>query len=375
MTDASATVATFAAHDFPPLRNDRLLMAARQEPVDQVPVWLMRQAGRYLPEFRAVRARHDFFTVCRTPELACEVTLQPLRRFHAADAPLDASIIFSDILVVPQALGMEVQMVKGKGPHFPDPLDRPADLDQLRRPDVREALGYVFEALTLTRREIGGAVPLFGFTGAPWTLMAYMIEGGGSKNYAKAKAWLYADPDASHRLLQLLTDVIVDYLVAQVGAGAQALQVFDSHAGALTPSAFASFGYPYLAQIAERVKARVPSVPLVVFARGAHYALDALAATDYDVVGLDETVMPAAARAIVAGRAAVQGNLDNAALYASPDTIRALTGTMLDGFRDAEGQLTGLIGNLGHGMLPNHNPDHAIAYVRAIHELSRSTPG
>ncbi|MEM8599478.1 MAG: uroporphyrinogen decarboxylase family protein, partial [Bacteroidota bacterium] len=179
----------------------------------------------------------------------------------------------------------------------------------------------------------------------------------------------------SHRLLQLLTDVIVDYLVAQVGAGAQALQVFDSHAGTLTPTAFGSFGYPYLAQIAQRVKAKVPTVPLVVFARGAHYALDALAGTDYDVIGLDETVMPAAARAIVAGRAAVQGNLDNAALYAAPETIRALTEQMLDGFRDADGQLTGVIGNLGHGMLPNHEPDHAIAYVRALHELSRTATG
>ncbi|MEM6784233.1 MAG: uroporphyrinogen decarboxylase [Bacteroidota bacterium] len=372
MTNTAPAPSDFRGHDFPALRNDRLLRAARHEPVDHVPVWLMRQAGRYLPEFRAVRAKHDFFTVCRTPELACEVTLQPLRRFNAAGAPLDASIIFSDILVIPQALGMEVQMVKGKGPHFPEPLDRPSDLDSLRRPDVREALRYVYDALTLTRHEIGGAVPLFGFTGAPWTLMAYMIEGGGSKNYAKAKAWLYADSDASHRLLQLLTDVIVDYLIAQVGAGAQALQVFDSHAGTLTPAAFGTFGYPYLAQIAQRVKAKVPSVPLFVFARGAHYGLDALAATEYDVISLDETVMPVAARAIVAGRAAVQGNLDNAALFAAPETIHALTEQMLSGFRNADGSLTGLIANLGHGMLPNHEPDHAIAYVRAVHDLSKA---
>ena len=362
---------------FPLLQNDRLIRAARREPVDRVPVWLMRQAGRYLPEFRAVRARHAFFDVCRTPELACEVTLQPLRRFAEAGAPLDASIIFSDILVIPQALGMEVQMVKGKGPHFPDPLDTPADLDALTPDGAADRLQYVYDALALTRREIGGACPLFGFTGAPWTLMAYMIEGGGSKAFAKSKAWLYRHPAAAERLLRVLTDAVSDYLIRQADAGAQALQVFDSHAGALPESTFRRFVLPGLREIAVRVKAAHPDVPLVVFARNAHYAYDALAETAYDVIGVDEGMPPLAARQAVAGRKALQGNLDNGALFAEPADIRRLTAEMLDGFAKGPGEngLLGYIGNLGHGMLPDHDPEHAIAYVRAVHELSAGRAG
>ena len=349
-----------AAVALPPLKNDLFLRAARREPTERVPVWIMRQAGRYLPEFRAVRAEHDFFTVCRTPELACEVTLQPLRRF-----PLDASIIFSDILVVPQALGLEVQMVKGKGPHFPAPLDGPGDLDRLVTPDVQRDLGYVYEGVALTRRVLGGRVPLIGFAGAPWTLMAYMIEGGGSKTFSESKAWLFRHPEASHELLQAVSDVVVDHLAAQADAGAQALQVFDSWAGILTPQHFAAFALPYLTQIAERLKASHPDVPLIVFARGAHYALDALAATDYDVIGLDWTIIPQAARAIVADRAALQGNLDPCALYGSPATIRAGVEQMLAGFGTE-----GYIANLGHGMHPDHNPDHTGAFVEAVQEVS-----
>ncbi len=352
------SAAAIAEH--PPLKNDLLLRAARREPTERVPVWMMRQAGRYLPEFRAVRAEHDFFTVCRTPELACEVTLQPLRRF-----PLDAAIIFSDILVVPQALGLEVQMVKGQGPHFPAPLTGPDDLDRLASPDVQRELGYVYEAVALTRRVLGGRVPLIGFAGAPWTLMAYMIEGGGSKTFSDSKAWLFRHPEASHELLQVVTDVVVDHLAAQAEAGAQVLQVFDSWAGVLTSHHFAAFALPYLAQIAERLKTLHPDVPLIVFARGAHYALDALASTDYDVIGLDWTIIPQAARAIVADRAALQGNLDPCALYGSPQAIRAAVGQMLAGFGSE-----GYIANLGHGMHPDHDPEHAGAFVEAVQELS-----
>jgi uroporphyrinogen decarboxylase len=349
-----------ATSEHPPLKNDLLLRAARREAVERVPVWMMRQAGRYLPEYHEVRAEHDFFEMCRTPELACEVTVQPLRRF-----PLDAAIIFSDILVVPQALGLEVEMVKGKGPHFPAPLGGPGDLGRLETPDVQRELGYVYEAITLTRRVIGGRAPLIGFSGAPWTLMAYMIEGGGSKNFSNSKAWLYAHPEASHELLQATTDVIVEHLSAQADAGAQALQVFDSWAGTLAPYHFSSFALPYLQQVAERVKARHPDVPLIVFARGAHYALAALAETDYDVIGLDWTIIPQAARAIVGDAAALQGNLDPSALYGSPATIRAAVKLMLDGFGTQ-----GYIANLGHGMHPDHDPDHAGAFVEAVQELS-----
>lgn len=355
--------------DFPPLENDLLLRAARRQHVDRVPVWMMRQAGRYLPEFREIRAEADFFAVCRTPELATEVTLQPLRRF-----PLDAAIIFSDILVVPQAMGLEVVMVPEKGPHFPRPLDTPADLQRvaglgLPDADVRRELGYVYDAIAMTRRVLGGRVPLIGFAGAPWTLVAYMLEGGGSKQFAKSKRWLYEHPLEAKQLLGITTGVVVEHLAAQADAGAQVLQVFDSWAGELGPLQFAEFALPYLVRIADELKQRLPEVPLVVFARGAHYALDALADTRYDVIGLDWTIMPEAARAIVGDRAALQGNLDPAALFAPPMAIRAHVERMLRGFASA-GDLRGVIANLGHGMLPDHDPTHAGAFVGAVQEVS-----
>ncbi|NBC16296.1 MAG: uroporphyrinogen decarboxylase [Bacteroidetes bacterium] len=345
---------------FPALTNDLLLRAARQEPVERTPVWMMRQAGRYLPEYRALRADHDFFTVVRTPELAAEVTLQPIERF-----PLDAAIIFSDILVIPQALGLDVQMVKGKGPHFPDPLSGPEDLERLRTPDVSQELAYVFEALTLTRRRLEGRVPLIGFCGAPWTLMAYMIEGGGSKSFTTSRSWLYRHPEASRRLLQAITDVCVEYLIRQIDAGAQVVQVFDSWAGLLGPATFETFALPYLRQIAEKVERAHPDVPCIVFAKGAPYALPALADTAYDVISLDWTMDPREALRATGGRKALQGNLDPAALYAPPDAIRQEVRRMLQAFGPR-----GHIGNLGHGMHPDHDPEHARAFIEAVHEES-----
>ena len=347
--------------DFPPLRNDRLIRAAHGQPVDQTPVWIMRQAGRYLPEYRALRSEDEFFTVCRTPELAAEVTLQPLRRF-----PLDAAIIFSDILVVPQALGLEVQMVKGKGPHFPQPLAGPDDLSRLHEPDVADELGYVMDAITLTRQKLEGRAPLIGFSGAPWTLMAYMIEGGGSKTFARSKSWLFRHPDASRHLLQRLTDVICEYLDLQIQAGAQAVQVFDSWAGLLAPDAFEAFSMPYLRQIARVLAERHPAVPRIVFAKGAHYALPALSETDFNVIGIDWTMDPASARTAVGREKALQGNLDPCMLYADPGTIRRAVRQMLLGFGPV-----GHIANLGHGMHPDHDPAHAGAFVEAVHEVSR----
>ena len=346
--------------DFPPLKNDLLLRTARGEATERTPVWMMRQAGRYLPEYQAVRAEHSFFEVVGTPELAATVTLQPIDRF-----PLDAAIIFSDILVVPQALGLEVEMVSGKGPHFPDPLDGPDDLDRLVAPDVQDALGHVFDALTLTRNELNGRVPLIGFAGAPWTLMAYMIEGGGSKTYKAARAWLYAHPDAAHTLLQTITDVVVDYLIGQIEAGAQFLQVFDSWAGLLGPERFREFIVPYLSQIADRVSDAHPDVPLVVFAKGAHHALDGLADTAYDVISLDWTMDPKAARLLVGDRVVLQGNLDPCTLYASPDAIEREVQHMLAGFGPQRH-----IANLGHGMHPTHDPEHARAFIEAVHAHS-----
>ena len=348
------------------LQNDLILRAARGEPTERTPVWMMRQAGRYLPEYQAVREEHSFFDVVGTPELACEVTLQPVERF-----PVDAAIIFSDILVIPQALGLEVQMVPGKGPHFPEPLAEPEQLSRLVEPDLDASLGHVFEALRLTRRRLEGRVPLIGFAGAPWTLMAYMVEGGGSKSFRQARRWLWAHPSESKALLDRLTDTIAAYLIRQAEAGAQLVQVFDSHAGLLDEEMFRTFALPFLSKIARRFKEAHPEVPAIVFAKGAPYALGALAKTDYDVISLDWTMDPWAARRVIGeGDTALQGNLDPCALYASPEEIRRCVADMLGRFGRR-----GHIANLGHGMLPDHDPAHAGAFIDAVHELSerRST--
>ncbi|XP_064404233.1 uroporphyrinogen decarboxylase-like [Halichondria panicea] len=352
---------------FPALKNDLILRAARGDRVEKTPVWVMRQAGRYLPEFREFRKQHDFFTICRTPELACEVTLQPIRRFD-----LDAAIIFSDILVIPQAMGLTVEMVPGKGPHFPQPLQTPSDLARLKLPvDVNQELGYVFKAITLTRQKLEGKVPLIGFCGAPWTLMSYMIEGGGSPTLSKSKAWLYAHPDASHQLLQSITDVCIEYLEGQVAAGAQLLQVFESHAGLLGREQFLQFSLPYLKQIASKLKANLqaknlPIVPIIVFAKGAHYALKELSDTEYDVVGLDWTMEPREARHCVGETVTLQGNLDPCALYSPKEDIRAAVKKMAEGFGSQR-----WIANLGHGIYPDMNPEHLRTFIDSVHEFTQ----
>ena len=350
--------------EFPPLQNDTLLRAARGEVTSYIPVWIMRQAGRYLPEYRALRATEEFFTVVRTPELATEITLQPIERF-----PLDAAIIFSDILVVPQAMGLEVQMIKGRGPVFPEPLVTPDDLERLVVPDVKKELSYVYDALTLTRKTLNGRVPLIGFCGAPWTLMAYMIEGGGSKNFSKSKTWLFKYPKESHSLLQAITDVLIDYVIAQVDSGAQLIQVFDSWAGLLSPNDFQEFALPYLKQISEALQRERPHVPKTVFAKGAHYALESLSDSGYNVIGLDWTIDPQQARQRVNGRVALQGNMDPCMLYASPEAIRAEVKSMIQKFGEG-----GYIANLGHGMHPDHDPEHARVFIESVHEFSQKEP-
>lgn len=356
---------------FPELKNDLILRAARGDSTERVPVWVMRQAGRYLPEFEAVRAKHEFFEVCQTPELACEVTLQPIRRFD-----LDAAIIFSDILVVPQAMGLTVQMLPGKGPTFPEPLLGPADLGRLNsKTDVNQTLGYVFEAITLTRHKLEGKCPLIGFSGAPWTLMSYMIEGGGSTTMSKAKKWLYCYPDDSHKLLQMLTDVIVQFLVGQVVAGAQLLQLFESHAGILGPGTFSRFALPYIRQISARVKEdlvqrAVKPVPLIVFAKDAHYALAELSQSGYDVVSLDWTIDPRNARKKVGPNVTLQGNLDPCVLYTSPDRIAESVREMIEAFGTQR-----YIANLGHGIYPDMKPDHLKEFVNAVHKHSENANG
>ncbi|CAD7089346.1 unnamed protein product [Hermetia illucens] len=349
--------------NFPALKNDNILRAARGEDVDRVPVWIMRQAGRYLPEFQEVRKIHDFFTVCRTPEIACEVTMQPLRRFD-----LDASIIFSDILVIPQALGMTVEMHPGVGPVFPEPLKSPDDLKLLNTSDPVGRLTYVGDAITMMRHLLDGKVPLYGFTGAPWTLMGYMIEGGGSKTMSKAKSWLTEFPDESRTLLQLLTNTIVDYLEMQVVAGAQMLQVFESSAEHLSKEQFVAVCIPYLKEIREKLHERltsksIPLVPMTLFAKGAGHSLAEQAALGYDVISLDWTVDPIEARNQVGPNVTLQGNLDPQDLYKSPDEVRKLTTEMVRKFGKKR-----YIANLGHGITPQTPIASVEAFIDAVHK-------
>ncbi|KAF9169270.1 hypothetical protein BGX21_010945 [Mortierella sp. AD011] len=348
---------------FPEMKNDLILRAARGENTERVPVWIMRQAGRYLPEFRKVSAEYDFFTICRTPELATKVTIQPIDRY---DGLLDAAIIFSDILVVPQALGIEVVMLPGKGPHFPSPIVDPEDMHRRlkEKVDVHEDLQYVFDALTMTRHALNGRVPLIGFAGGPWTLMTYMVEGA-----EKAKGWIHKHPEESQELLQRITDVIVDYLVGQVRAGAQMLQVFESFGGDLGPHDFDRFSLPYLIQIVERVKYELGSdaVPMTIFAKGSFYALDSLSSIGYDTVSLDWTVDPEDAIEIAQGRVTLQGNLEPSVMLGSDQEIEVETEKMVKRF----GSSTRYIANLGHGILPSVRLEAVDVFLRTVHRVGR----
>jgi len=346
------------------LKNDRFLRALLRQPVDVTPVWMMRQAGRYLPEYRATRARAgDFMTLCQTPELACEVTLQPLERF-----PLDAAILFSDILTVPDAMGLGLSFEEGEGPVFENPVRKERDVDRLHVPDPEGELRYVMDAVRLIRRELDGRVPLIGFSGSPWTLATYVVEGGTSKNFARVKGMLFDRPALLHRVLEVLTQSVIAYLNAQVAAGAQALMVFDTWGGVLTPRAYREFSLDYMARIVEGVTREADGrrVPVILFTKGGGQWLEEIAATGCDGVGLDWTTDLADARARVGDRVALQGNLDPCALYAGPERIRDEVAAVLASY----GKGTGHVFNLGHGIHPDVNPDHAAALVRAVHELS-----
>lgn len=360
-------------HEFPPLKNDLLLRAAKGEKTERAPVWVMRQAGRYLPEFRAVRAEQDFFKVCRTPELACEVTLQPIRRYKGL---VDASIIFSDILVVPQAMGLVVEMIPGKGPSFPEPLKEPQDMDRLtKNVDVEKELGYVCDAITLTRQKLEGQVPLIGFCGAPWTLFAYMIEGGGSKTLQLAKTWIFKYPNESKELLQRIAIVCADFLVAQIKAGAQLVQVFDSWAGELSPADYREFSLPYNQLISKIVRTKsqelqLPKVPMCLFPKGANWGLEELAEkAGYDILGLDWVHEPATARKCVGNRVVLQGNLDPNVLYGGRDAIEREVKKMSEGFM-VDGASVGWIANLGHGITPGVDPDDLKWFFECVHKYS-----
>lgn len=326
--------------------------------MERPPVWMMRQAGRYLPEYRAVRAKSDFLTMCRTPEQAVEVTLQPVDLIG-----VDAAIIFSDILVVPEAMGMHLTLDEGIGPQFPTPIRTMADLDTLRAVDPEDSLAYMLNAIKLARRELNNRVPLIGFAGAPWTLAAYMIEGKGTKQFALAKRMLFEQPTLAHTLLDKLATAVGDFLLAQIAAGAQAVQLFESWAGSLGPEEFRLYSLPYLARIAARV--RPTGVPLIVFAPGGGWALREIAeATQAECVGVDWHLSASTARAMCDGlNVAMQGNLDPCALYAPPAEIRRRTHAMISAFGP-----TGHVANLGHGILPDVSPAHARAFVDAVKE-------
>jgi len=339
-----------------PAVNDRLLRALRRAPVDRPPVWMMRQAGRYLPEYRAVRARADFLTMVRTPELAAEVTVQPVERLG-----VDAAIVFSDILVVPDAMGMALRVDEGVGPRFDEPLRSSAALARLRRPDPERDLGYTLDAIRLTRRALGGRVPVIGFAGAPWTLAAYMIEGAGTATFATAKRALLAEPRFVRTLLDRLAEAVGAFLCAQVAAGAEAVQLFDSWAGALAPADYREFALPALARAA--AIAKLSGAPLIVFPHGAPWAIEEVArATHADAIGVDWRTDPAEARRVAdALGIAVQGNLDPAVLLAPPDVVRRRTRAMLGVLGGR-----GYVANLGHGITPDVPVAHAAAFVDAV---------
>ncbi|KAL2853162.1 Uroporphyrinogen decarboxylase [Aspergillus pseudodeflectus] len=358
---------------FAPLKNDLLLRAARGEKVPRPPIWVMRQAGRYLPEYHEAKGNRDFFECCRNPEIASVITIQPVERYAGL---IDAAIIFSDILVIPQAMGMTVEMVDKKGPHFPNPLCSPDDgqyAEIMKRDvDVKSELDYVYKAITLTRQKLEGRVPLIGFCGAPWTLLCYMVEGGGSKMFVQSKTWVYKYGKESQALLQKIAEICVEYLALQVAAGAQLVQVFDSWAGELSPASFKSFSLPYLRYISANLPRRLKEmglevVPMTVFAKGAWYALEDLCESGYNVVGLDWLHDPAEAFRIANGRVTIQGNADPGVLYGGREAITQAVETMAEGFKKGK---QGWIANLGHGVTPFVKPDDLKFFFEEIHRLT-----
>lgn len=343
----------------------RFLRALRREPVDMTPVWIMRQAGRYLPEYRATRERAgSFLKLAQTPELACEVTLQPLARFA-----LDAAILFSDILTIPDAMGLGLHFVDGEGPKLHRPLRSAADIAALGVPDPETDLRYVMDAVRLVRRELGERAPLIGFSGSPWTLACYMIEGEGSSSFSRAKALALDDPATMHRLLDTLAQAVARYLAAQAAAGAQALMVFDTWGGLLAPAAFREFSLRWLGEIVARLRTdpAARDVPVILFSKGANGHLEALADTGCAGLGVDWTIDIGEARRRVGARVALQGNLDPAVLAASPEAIRAAARNLLDDF----GAHPGHVFNLGHGITPDIKPEHLGVLVDAVHAFSR----
>ena len=346
------------------LKNDRFLRALLKEPVDYTPVWMMRQAGRYLPEYKATRARAgSFMDLCMNPELACEVTIQPLERY-----PLDAAILFSDILTIPDAMGLQLRFAEGEGPIFDKPVRSEADVNALPVPDPEDSLKYVMDAVRTIRRELDGRVPLIGFSGSPWTLATYMVEGGTSKDFAKVKGMMFDRPDLMHKLLDTTAQSVISYLNAQVAAGAQALMIFDTWGGSLTPRDYKEFSLRYMQQIVAGLtrEADGRKVPVILFTKGGGQWLEDMAATGCDGLGLDWTTDIGEARRRVGDKVALQGNMDPSVLYASPERIRQEVATIMESY----GSGSGHVFNLGHGIHQHVDPERAGVFVEAVHELS-----
>jgi len=346
------------------LKNDRFLRALCCEPVDVTPVWMMRQAGRYLPEYRATREKAgSFMDLCRNPELACEVTIQPLDRF-----PIDAAILFSDILTIPDAMGLGLGFNTGHGPVFDNPVRTEADIKKLPIPDPEGELKYVMDAVRTIRTELNGRVPLIGFSGSPWTLACYMVEGSGTKEFGKVKGMMFNEPALMHQLLDKLAESVTSYLNAQIAAGAQAVQIFDTWGGVLTPRDFQAFSLNYMKKIVDGLTRENEGrkVPVILFSKGAAQWLDKMADTGADALGVDWTIDLADARKITGDKVALQGNMDPCILYSNPDRIREEVGNVLASY----GKGPGHVFNLGHGIHPTIDPDNVGAFIHAVHELS-----
>jgi uroporphyrinogen decarboxylase len=346
-------------------RNDLIIKAAKRQTTERTPVWFMRQAGRYLPEYREVRKKVDFLTLCKTPELAAEVTVQPVDIIG-----VDAAIIFSDILVIPEAMGMHLVMEENNGgPRFTNPIRSRNEIDQLHHIAPEKELRYVLDAIGLTKKQLANRVPLIGFSGAPWTLLTYMVEGGGSKNFRHAKEMIYNNPNDAHVLLDRLAEAVAEYLSAQISAGADIVQIFDTWGGILTPDAFSEFSLRYIGQIIDTLKRN--GQPVIVFCKGCSYALDEISRTGGDVVGLDWTYDIGVAREEIGDRVALQGNMDPTLLYSRPERIQAEVATILEKF----GPHPGHIFNLGHGVLPDVPVENVKAFVDAVKSESEKYHG
>lgn len=337
------------------IKNDLFLRALKGETVQRPPVWMMRQAGRYLPEFMEIREKYDFFTRCRTPELASEITVQPIRRYG-----MDAAILFSDILVIPQAMNIEVEMKPGVGPWLPSPIRTAADVERVQIPDVTVELGYVMDAIKMTKEMLNEEIPLIGFAGSPWTILCYCVQGQGSKNFDKAKEFCFTQPEAAHTLLQKITDTTIAYLKEKVKSGVNAVQVFDSWGGMLSPVDYQEFSWKYINQIIEALK---DDAPVIAFGKGCWFALEDMANSNASALGVDWTISPQMARKLTGNKITLQGNFDPTRLLSSPADIKRMVTKMIDDFGKDK-----YVVNLGHGILPHVPLDNAKAFIDAVKE-------